>query len=43
MVQFIMFFCDFLFFCLRLKFLKVNEGFLRDNIACYDQFMSYML
>ena len=46
MVQFFMFFATFLsFFCLislRLKFLKVDEGILRDKIACYDHFMSYM-
>ena len=27
---------------LRLKFLKADEGLLRDKIACYDHFMSYM-
>ena len=32
-------------FCLislRLKFLKIDEGFLWSKIACYDHFMSYM-
>ena len=45
MVQFFMFFCDFLGFCLislRLKFLKVDEGLLQDKIAGYGLFMSYM-
>ena len=44
MVQIFMFFCEFFeFFCLislRLKFLKVDEGLLRDKIARYDHFMS---
>ena len=36
-------FCDFFVMIrLRLKFLKVDEGLLRDKIACYDHFMSYM-
>ena len=36
----------FQFFCsisLSLKFLKVDEGFLRDKITCYYHFMSYVL
>ena len=28
-------------FSLRLKFLQVDEGLLRDKITCYDHFMSY--
>ena len=46
MVQFFKFFVIFFsFFCLisrRLKFLKVDEGILRDKITCYDHLMSYM-
>ena len=45
MVQFFMFFVIFLVFrmiSLRLKLLKVDEGFLRDRITCYDLFMNYV-
>ena len=45
MVQFFMFLSFFKVFwliCLRLKFLKVDEGLLRDKITRYDYFMSYM-
>ena len=39
---FVIFFELFCLISLRLKFLKVDEGLLRDKIACYDHFMSYM-
>ena len=46
MVQFFMFFVNFFpVFCLislRLKFLIVDEGLIRDKITCYDHFMSYI-
>ena len=36
------FFWDFCMISLRLTFLKANEGLFRDEIACYDHFMSYI-
>ena len=39
-VYFFQFFCSI---SLSLKFLKVDEGFLRDKIICYYHFMSYVL
>ena len=38
-------FVIFFVFCLislRLQFLKIDEGLLREKITRYDQFMSYM-
>ena len=45
MWQFFMFFVTFLSFCLIslvLKFLKNDEGLLREKFTCYDHFMSYI-
>ena len=41
--RFSCYFCEF--FCLispRLKFIKVDEGLLRDKITCYYHFLSYV-